>query len=217
MTTLTPIEARVVGSLIEKSKSTPDYYPLTVNSLVNACNQKSNRDPVMELDEPTVVRVLDSLMVKGFAGRVMGGGSRVEKFRHVIGKALEVDGNEMVLIGLLLLRGPQTTGELKTRSSSMEAIADLETVENILNTFANREEPLVIKLPRQPGQKENRWMHLLCGPVDLEALATHQPEVLKVKDQTEARIQSLEAEVTSLKSELESIKADFETFKKGFE
>jgi len=209
MTTLSLIEARVLGALIEKSMATPDYYPLTVNSLVTACNQKSNRDPVMELDEATVIRALDGLMVAGYAGRVLGGGSRVEKWRHVAGKAFQLDGPELVLLGLLLLRGPQTTGELKNRSASMTLIDSLETAEAVLVAFSEREDPLAIRLPKQPGQKETRWMHLLCGPVDPESYHLPEPAKLKIQDQTEERIQKLEAELASLREEFDRFKASF--------
>ena len=161
---LTPEEARVVGALAEKQLTTPQYYPLTLNALVNACNQTSNRNPVVAYDDMTVERALQGLRDKGLARAVLSPGNRAPKYRHLLDEALPLVPEELAVMTVLLLRGPQTVGELRTRTERMYAFATLEDVEAALERLATRhEEPLAERLERQPGQKEARYAHLLGG------------------------------------------------------
>lgn len=161
---LTPEEARVVGALAEKQLTTPQYYPLTLNALVNACNQTSNRNPVVTYDDATVEAALKGLRDKGLARAVLSPGNRAPKYRHLLDEALALVPEEVAVMTVLLLRGPQTTGELRTRTERMYAFSSLEEVEAALERLATRhEEPLAEKLERQPGQKEARYAHLLGG------------------------------------------------------
>lgn len=208
---LTPTEARVLGALIEKDLTTPEYYPLTLNALTNACNQKSNRDPVMNLDESEVHEAVRTLREKGL-GTVQSG-SRVEKFGHRIGDRLNLGRRELPLICVLLLRGPQTPGELRGRTDRMHEFADLEELEAVLERLASREsDPLVVKLPRQPGTKEARWAHLLGGPVDLTASeAAHE-----AAPRTD-RIAALEAAIAELREEMRELRSEVDRFRRQFE
>src|SRR5580658_8809386 len=160
---LTELETRVLGSLIEKDITTPDYYPLSLNALVNACNQKNNRDPVMTLDEPTVGDALASLQEKRLAGPAGGADSRVTKFEHRLQEVFNFDRREIAVVCVLLLRGPQTPGELRSRTERMYHFEALEDVVSTLDRLAQRELPLARVLPRQPGTKESRYMHLFSG------------------------------------------------------
>lgn len=164
MLELTATEARVVGSLAEKQLTTPQYYPLTHNALVNACNQSNNRDPVVAYDAATVEDALAGLRAKGMA-RVIhaGGGSRTTKYRHVLDEALGLDGRELALLTVLLLRGPQTVNELRTRTERLADFADTDAVEHDLHRLAARDEPLVVHLARRAGQKDTRWATLLTA------------------------------------------------------
>ncbi len=167
------IEARVVGSLSEKDLATPEYYPLSLNALVNACNQKSNRDPVTQYAEADVLAALSSLEQKGWIQEVLEPGGRVPKYRHRLVEKLELRRSEQAVLTVLLLRGPQTAGELRTRTERLHEFADLDSVLNVLRRLAEREpEPLVRQLERMPGTKENRWAQLLCGEPEMPA-ATH--------------------------------------------
>ncbi len=165
---LTPYEARVIGCLIEKQITTPDQYPLSLNALVNACNQKSNRDPVLDLDEGTVQRTVDGLSRKHFVVEKSGFGSRVPKYQHRFCNTeygtLKLDEQEVAVICELLLRGPQTPGELRSRAGRMATFADVSDVEAALARLADRE-GFVVRLPREPGRRESRFAHLLSGPV----------------------------------------------------
>jgi len=160
---LTGIEARVLGALIEKDITTPDYYPLSLNALVNACNQKNNRDPVMTLDETSVRDALSSLQERRIAGPASGADSRVAKFEHRLQEVFNFDRREIALICVLLLRGPQTPGELRSRTDRMYHFETLDDVVSTLDRLAQREPPLTCILPRQPGTKESRYMHLFSG------------------------------------------------------
>ena len=210
------VEARILGALIEKELTTPEYYPLTLNSLTNACNQKSNRDPVMQLEDEEVVRGLDKLRMKGFA-RLSGEGGRVPKYCHSLGEKLAPP--ELAVLAELLLRGPQTLGELRTRSDRMSAFADTAAVEEVLADLQKYELQLATLLPRQPGQKEQRYAHLLSGePVLPQAEKTLQPEAARVKVMAEdERIAAVESEVALLKEELASLKQIMAEFKAQFE
>lgn len=205
-TTIDAIQARVLGCLIEKEITTPDYYPLTLNSLTTACNQKSNRHPKMELDEGTVMDALDHLSKKSLAME-KGSTGRTQKFVHRAGKILHLNEQEIAIICELLNRGPQSPGELKTRCSRMAEYEDNDEVELILTALSEREEPLVIQLPKQSGKRDQRWAHLLSGPIDIEALEALQANsgadsnvVVKISaTETTQRLDALEAEVAQLK------------------
>ena len=197
---LDPIEQRVVGSLLEKERTVPDTYPMTLNGLRTACNQSSGRDPVMALDEREVQVALDALRAAGLT-RVLhpSHGARQPKYRQVVDEVLHLDGGGRAVITLLLLRGPQTTGELRSRSDRLHAFADLGEVEAALRALADRDVPLVAELERRPGQKEGRWIHLL-GPVDLGS--TQAPEPSTAAPTTGAELEALRAELARVQSEL---------------
>lgn len=210
------VEARILGALIEKELTTPEYYPLTLNSLTNACNQKSNRDPVMQLDEAEVVRGLDKLRQQGLA-RLSGESARVPKYCHSLGEKL--DPPELAVLAELLLRGPQTLGELRTRCERMSPFADIAAVEEVLADLQKYELQLATLLPRQPGQKEQRYAHLLSGEPTLQpAEKQPQPEAARVKVMAEnERIAALETEVAQLKEEIAVLKQSMTEFTAQFE
>lgn len=216
---LTAQEARVLGCLIEKEMTTPEYYPLSLNGLTNACNQKSNRDPVMTLDETEVVRALDALRFQGLAMQAASDGGRVPKYRHNLAQKLYLEGEEQAILCELLVRGPQTVGELRSRCERMHPFSNLEEVEEALHLLATRKVPLLVKLPRQPGRKEQRFAHLLSGEPDL----TEHPHELPPEgarrhvEAQEARILGLEEEVAALRSEMASLAATFAAFREQFE
>ena len=165
MIDLTASEVRVLGSLMEKETTTPDNYPLTVNSLVLACNQSTNRHPIVAYSETDVTATLTSMRERGLTRIVYSQSNRAPKHRHVASEVLRLEPEEQAVVCVLLLRGPQTLGELKTRTERMHAFADLEAVEQVLDRLAGRDDPLVVHLPRRPGQKDARYAHLLSGPV----------------------------------------------------
>jgi len=216
---LNEIEIRILGALIEKQYTTPEYYPLTLNSTTLACNQKSNRDPVMELEETTVLRALDELREKKLVYKVEGAGYRVPKYEQSITDILKLDLKETAILSVLMLRGEQTLGELRTRSARIYDFADLSEVDNILDNLAKREEPLISKLPRQTGLKESRYIHLLSGkplivPIETEGLDNKVR--IKVVAENE-RIAILEEEVDSLKNRINNIEEQLATFIKEFQ
>lgn len=217
---LNDLEVRVLGSLVEKQITTPDYYPLTLNSLTTACNQKSNRDPVVLLDDTEVVRGIDSLREKGFAQLIEAGVSRVPKYQHIFAKAIGLNLAETAILCELMLRGAQTLGELKTRASRMHEFAELSQVEETLKGLSEREYPLVVKLPRLSGQKESRFMHTISGMPDLTEQTEHrlppEPARLVVLAENE-RLAKCEQELTVLKAELADLNEQFAEFKKQFE
>src|SRR5579859_569638 len=173
---LNDVEVRVLGALLEKDGTTPEYYPLSLNALCAACNQKSNREPVMSLDEDTVAAAIDSLRVKGLALDISGGEHRVHKYGHRMGEAFNFDRREQALMCVLMLRGPQTVGELRGRSERVYAFDGLADVEATLQRLAERTPPLVRKLPRRPSEKEQRFAHLLGGDVEISAPVAPSPE-----------------------------------------
>ncbi len=211
---LNEVEARIVGCLIEKEATTPEYYPLTLNALVNACNQKSNRFPIVEYDEKTVSDALEDLRDKNIVYVFYGSNSRVPKYKHILPKLLEIDLHEVAIICVLLLRGFQTIGELKERSQRIYEFTGLEEVLRTLDELKKRHEPLVTELPKQAGQKESRYAHLLSGEISEEALATTAFTPAQAKQDQIAR---LEAEIAILKSGYEELRNEFAEFKKQFE
>ncbi|MEN8255913.1 MAG: YceH family protein [Verrucomicrobiota bacterium] len=213
---LTPIEVRVLGCLIEKEIATPDYYPLTLNALVNACNQKSNRQPVMALDENTAMRALDDLrMTHQLAIEVTSTESRVAKYKHCLPNRWNFSPAKTAILCELFLRGPQTPGDLRAHASRLHPLADRNEVEEILQGLATREDgPFVVKLPREPGKREQRWAHLFSGEPEL-ATEPELPQEAKVGGSDQ--IQALEIEVVALRQELDELKASFAEFKTAFE
>lgn len=210
------VETRILGALIEKELTTPEYYPLTLNSLTNACNQKSNRDPVVSFEEEDVVRGLDKLRMKGYA-RLSGEGGRVPKYCHCLGEKLTPP--ELAVLAELLLRGPQTLGELRTRCERMSSFPDIAAVEEVLADLQKYEVMLVTLLPRQPGQKEQRYAHLLSGePVIQAAEKELSPEKARARVMAEdERFAALEAEVLWLKDEVASLRKVMEEFRAQFD
>jgi hypothetical protein len=216
MIKLDEIEVRVLGALLEKEITTPDYYPLSLNALINACNQKSSRDPVMTLDESAVRQALDALNGKNLAGQATSADSRVPKYAHRLQEVYNFDRREMAVLCVLLLRGPQTPGELRGRTERMYRFDDLGAVESALHRLMEREPPLVTKLARQPGTKESRYAHLLAGEVEARsAPAEAVPVAAGVQD--EQRIMRLETELESLRKEVADLRQQLEDFRKQFE
>jgi uncharacterized protein YceH (UPF0502 family) len=215
-------EVRVLGALIEKQITTPDYYPLTLNALTNACNQLTNREPVVSFDEHTVVRALDKLRDKRLATLFTGAESRVAKYKHTLTDAILLTPAEVALLCVLMLRGPQTLGELRTRSERLFTFDNMPEVEETLDALAARQpQALVAKLPRQPGTKEARYAHLLSGPIDTAKLATDpsvraETATLAVRAENE-RITKLEEETMALRRELTELRLQFAEFRKQFE
>ena len=214
MDILNDIEVRVLGSLIEKDITTPDYYPLSLNALINACNQKSNRDPVMELNEEAVRGALDTLQQKRLAGPARGADSRVTKYEHRLQEVFNFDRREIAVLCVLLLRGPQTPGELRGRSERLYRFEDLTEVQSALQALMRREPALVKALPRQPGTKEVRFMHLLAG--DSEGLEPATQVSTTAAAESE-RITYLEEQVAGLRKEIAEVKQQLEEFRKQFD
>jgi uncharacterized protein len=216
--TLTPTEARVLGALVEKEVTTPEYYPLSLNALLNACNQKSNRDPVMNLDEPAIREALHSLNQHGLARSAATDG-RVAKFEHRANEMFNFHRHELALICVLLLRGPQTPGELRTRTDRLYQFHDLDSVHSALNLLMKREPPLVKILPRQPGTKESRYAHLLSGEISDAASVLESADSFEraAPDAASERISHLESEVASLRSEVADLKQQLASFQKQFQ
>jgi uncharacterized protein YceH (UPF0502 family) len=217
---LTATEVRVLGSLIEKAITTPDYYPLSLNALLNACNQLSNREPVVSFDETTVVRALDGLREKRLASLYSGQESRVARYKHTLTDALLLMPAEVALLCVLMLRGPQTVGELRTRTERLFKFDSLPEVEEALTALAGRApQPLVAKLPRAPGTKEARFVHLFSGPVETAAPGkAPPPEPATAAGRPEdERLAKLEAEVAALRREVAELQEKFAAFRKQFE
>jgi uncharacterized protein YceH (UPF0502 family) len=211
---LNEIEVRVLGSLIEKDITTPDYYPLSLNALLNACNQKNNRDPVMNLDEESVRQALSSLQEKRMAGPAGGADSRVTKYEHRLQEVFNFDRREIAIVCILLLRGPQTPGELRGRTERMYRFEALDDIEATLKRLMGREAPLAAVLPRQPGTKESRYMHLFSGDAPP---ASGQPTArISSENFDQQRIASLESEVSALRRELDDLKRQVSEFTEQF-
>ena len=214
---LTAVEARVLGALIEKDITTPDYYPLSLNALLNACNQKNNREPVMNLDEDAIRQALASLQEKRLAGTAGGADSRVTKYEHRLQEVFNFDRRETAVVCVLLLRGPQTPGELRGRTERMYRFETLEDVQSALQKLMDRQPPLVRVLPRQPGTKESRYLHLFAGDIAAEnVLAATIPSTRSAGNSAEERIASLESQVASLRNELGELRRELADFRQQF-
>jgi uncharacterized protein YceH (UPF0502 family) len=207
---LNEVEARILGALIEKEITTPDYYPLSMNALLNACNQKSNREPVTELDEDRVREALHRLDDKGLAGAVRGGDSRVTKYEHRFSEAYNFGRREVAILCVLLLRGPQTPGELRGRTERLYAFDELADVQSTLQKLIERDPPLVRVLPRQPGNKESRYLHLFCGDTYIPALADSNLSSELDTPGAAARIQDLEEQLTDLRRQVANLRLRIE-------
>jgi uncharacterized protein YceH (UPF0502 family) len=216
---LNEVETRVLGSLVEKDVTTPDYYPLSLNALVNACNQKNNRDPVMNLDEDTVQQALTTLQEKRLAGPTSSADSRVTKYEHRLQEAFNFTRGETAMLCVLLLRGPQTPGELRGRTERMHRFEDLTEVQSTLQRLMQRDPPLVRVLARQPGTKEARYKHLLAGDVEdfTDVARAPTPASVPRNPANADRLSSLEDEVANLQKEFAELKEQFASFRKQFE
>ena len=217
-TLLTSIEVRVLGSLIEKQITTPEYYPLTLNALTLACNQKNNRNPITAFTESEVGQGLESLREKNLAYVFFGSTSRVPKYKHVA-ENLHLSAPELAVICVLMLSGEQTIGEIRTRASRLHDFAGLEEVEQALHSLSTKDsEPLVIKLPRQSGQKEARFAHLLAGEVSVERVISEPVSNKPARRSSDSdKVEKLEQRVEALAAEIASLQRQFEDFKKQFE
>lgn len=208
---LTPLEARVIGCLLEKQVTTPEQYPLSINAVATACNQKTNREPVMTLSEAEVQDQLDNLVKRHFLRTVSGFGNRVTKYEQRFCNSefgdLKLSSAEVALVTTLLLRGAQTPGELRGRAQRMHEFADMAEVESTLERLASREDgPFVVRLPREPGKRESRYMHLFSGEVDVQSAAIQSDSPL-ADDDLRARVEALEGEVAELKQRMDSLLA----------
>ncbi len=200
---MTPVQQRVIGSLIEKELTTPDQYPLSMNALLAACNQSTNRDPVVQLDERVVSNALENLKADGLVRVIFSKGNRVDKYKHVLPEALALDGPALAVLTVLLLRGPQTAAELRSRTERLHAFRATDEVERVLAGLAEREPALVTLLPRQPGRKEPRWAHLLGAAAAAAPVQEEPPAVAIVATPDDDRIASLERRVADLEDRLE--------------
>ncbi len=219
-TVLSELEVRVLGSLVEKQVTTPEYYPLTINSLMLACNQKNNRHPVTRYSEDQVAQAVETLREKNLTYVFYGSTSRVPKYKHVLAEVMHLKPSEVALVCVLMLRGFQTPGELRGSASRLFDFTGLEEIENTLNALISREpEPLVARLPRQPGQKEVRYAHLLSGELNLEAIAEadRSPVASSPRRSGTDQIERLEQKVDALMVDMEKLREEFATFKKQFE
>jgi uncharacterized protein len=214
---LNEVEARVLGALLEKEITTPDYYPLSLNALVNACNQKSNRDPVMNLEQDSVRSALRALHDNSLARSVSATDSRVTKYEHRLQEAFNFDRREAAIFCELMLRGPQTPGELRSRAERMHHFDDLSEVQSALQRLMNRQPPLVKVLARLPGTKESRYIHLLSGDVEPASLpGAHEALVVPGREKAD-QLSHLESEVAELRKDIADLKQQFAAFRKQFE
>ena len=214
---LSEIECRIVGALIEKQLTTPEYYPLTLNALTAACNQKNNRDPVVSYDEKTVATALEELRDRNLIYVFYGSTSRVPKYKHMMPSYYELEPPDAAVMCVMMLRGPQTLGELRERTGRLHQFSGLGEVQETLDSLMRREDPLVMKLERQAGQKEARFAHLLSGEIDVEAFAAAQVSRVSRSSPDPGRIEKLEGEVAGLRADIEGLKQAFQEFQKQFE
>lgn len=215
LTEMNEVEIRIVGSLVEKQLTTPEYYPLTLNALIAACNQKTNREPVTNYDEQTVERALDDLRDKNLVYVFYGSSSRVPKYKHMLPSVYELDERETAIVSVLMLRGAQTLGELNQRTNRLYEFSGLNEISETLDGLMKRDEPVVVKLERQIGQKEARYAHLLSGEIDLESISAARE--ISAGQTKNDRIAELEREIENLRSEFNLFRESFEEFKKQFE
>jgi len=218
--TLTLVETRILGCLLEKERITPENYPLSLNSLVAACNQSTNRDPIVGYDAKTVEAGLDGLRQKKLATMIMSAGSRVPKYRHDLLNHFDLNPREVALLCVLLLRGPQTLGELRTRTERMQFFDSLEHVESFLAELAKGDSPLVRVLQARPGQKENRYVQLLSGEPDLTESITSEIAFSTMVGQVpsnSSRLDTIEKDVAEIKAELQQLREELLSFRKQFE
>jgi len=214
---LSAVEARVLGALVEKDITTPDYYPLSLNALVNACNQKNNREPVMSLDDNSVRDALEGLQQRNLAGSAGGADSRVTKYEHRLQEAFNFTRGETAIVCVLLLRGPQTPGELRGRTERMFRFETLDDVQSTLQRLMQREPPLARVLPRQPGTKEARYKHLFSGDVEEATVAQAPASASPVTEHDTDRMTSLEQEVRDLRKEVADLREQIATLRRQFE
>jgi len=214
---LTPVEMRVLGALVEKDITTPEYYPLSLNALVNACNQKSNREPVMQLDEESVRDALSVLQERRMAGPSGGADSRVTKYEHRLQEAFNFTRPEIAVVCVLLLRGPQTPGELRGRTERMYRFETLDDVQSALHKLEQRDPPLVKILPRQPGTKESRWAQLFGGEVAVAESPPGETAAALSSSADSERIARLEEQVSEVQRQIGDLKDQLERFRKQFE
>ena len=215
MTQLTDVQVRVIGSLIEKEATTPDNYPLSLNALTNACNQTSNREPVVDYDEDTVLHAVEALRKQNLVRAVQQSGSRVMKYRHMMADTMTLEPRQAAAMCVLMLRGPQTVGEIKTRTERLASFDSLEQVEATLNDLIERQAgALVVRLPRRPGQKEARYAHLLAG--DVAADTTEVEPAIRASVSPD-RLMTLEQTVAELRTEVAELRGQLEAFRRQFE
>lgn len=206
-------EIRTLGCLIEKELTTPEYYPLSLNALTNACNQKSNRSPVVSYDEADVAQKLDSLQRKGLAGKMLAPGSRVPKYLHAVLDRFDLSRQELAVLCELMLRGPQTAGEIRSRAERMAAFENLEETERVLQSLTEHDPPLAARLPREPGRKEHRFMHLFTGGSNAcEEIGEAAREPAAAVQAEDERISRLEREVSEIRRELDELKQSLTEF-----
>jgi uncharacterized protein YceH (UPF0502 family) len=215
--TLDDVGVRVLGSLVEKELTTPDNYPLTLNALIASCNQSSSREPVMELDEATVARSLEDLQRRSLVREVRKEGSRVMRYRQEIGEFLHLHRPERAVLSVLMLRGPQTPGEIKARTARAFEFVDPRHVELTLESLAELSTPLVTPLPRRPGQKEIRYAHMLAGPPEREDPREDAASQETPRRASSDRIEALELEVRALRREVAELRAELDAFRRTFE
>ena len=216
-TLINETEARVLGSLVEKQLTTPEYYPLTLNALTAACNQKSNRDPVLALGETEILAAIDSLRDKNLVYLYYGSTSRTVKYKHMLPQVFDLEAPAVAAMTLLMLRGPQTVGEVRGRADRLYEFSGLGEAQETLDELSGRAEPLAVKLDRQPGQKEARYAHLLSGPVDTAALAAERPSPATAGSAAASRIEELENRVSELSRGVAELREEFARFQKQFE
>jgi uncharacterized protein len=213
---LTDVEARILGSLVEKQLTTPEYYPLTLNGLVTGCNQKNNRYPVVSYDEATVARAIEELRDRNLVYVFYGSTSRVPKYKHMLPSVFELEPAEVALVAVMMLRGPQTLGELRERTGRMHQFEGLGEVQETLDRLMRREEPVVVRLPAGPGQKEARFAHLLSGEINIDELTAAASRPTRSPGGTE-RVDGLEQRIAALEAEIGEMRQMFEEFRRQFE
>lgn len=219
-TILNEVEVRVLGALVEKQVTTPEYYPLTLNALIQACNQKSNRNPVVTFDEATVAQAIETLRAKNLVYVFYGSTSRVPKYKHMMGEIFELGPQELAIMCVLMLRGPQTPGELRGRTDRLYDFSGLEEVEETLKLLTIKEpQALATKLPRQQGQKEVRYAHILAGEISLDYASERDSAGTEdvSRPAKSDRLKDLEQEVETLRAEVDRLRQEFEEFKKQFD